>query len=66
MARLTGQNLRRLVLVSFNNGDLGGNPIGGLVADVHGNLFGITLRGGANGHGTVFEVTGSGFAALPR
>ena len=48
-------------LVSFNNSDLGGNPVGGLVADAQGNLFGTTLRGGATGHGTVFEVTGSGF-----
>jgi uncharacterized repeat protein (TIGR03803 family) len=33
----------------------------GLIADANGNLFGTTSDGGANGLGTVFEVTGSGF-----
>jgi len=48
------------VLVSFNRTN-GANPQAGLIADANGNLFGTTLSGGANGQGTVFEITGSGF-----
>jgi uncharacterized repeat protein (TIGR03803 family) len=35
----------------------GAAPQGSLVADAAGNLYGTTLRGGAYGYGTVFEVT---------
>jgi uncharacterized repeat protein (TIGR03803 family) len=35
----------------------GANPQGSLVADAAGNLYGTTLRGGAYGYGTVFEIT---------
>jgi uncharacterized repeat protein (TIGR03803 family) len=35
----------------------GATPQGSLVADAAGNLYGTTLRGGAYGYGTVFEVT---------
>lgn len=31
-------------------------PYGGLIADSHGNLYGTTYYGGANGAGTVFRV----------
>jgi hypothetical protein len=45
------------------NGPNGGYPISGLIADAHGDLFGTTSQGGANGdYGTVFEITGSGFS----
>jgi autotransporter passenger strand-loop-strand repeat protein/uncharacterized repeat protein (TIGR03803 family) len=49
-------------LVSFNvaNGD-GAYPTGTLFADAAGDLFGTTEQGGANGEGTVFEVTGTGY-----
>ena len=47
-------------LASFN-GTNGADPIGGLVEDSSGNLFGTTHDGGASGDGTVFEVAqGSG------
>ena len=47
-------------LATFN-GTNGSNPIGGLVLDGAGNLFGTTNGGGASGSGTVFEVAaGSG------
>ena len=54
-------------LVSFN-GSNGANPYAGLTADANGDLFGTTDGGGANGDGTVFEITGAGFvvAALRR
>ena len=38
----------------------GSNPLAGLVLDTNGNLYGTTLKGGANGKGTVFEVSASG------
>ncbi len=47
------------VLHSFsgmNQGD-GSAPSADLILDANGNLFGTTLTGGANGQGTVFEVT---------
>ena len=47
-------------LASFN-GDNGANPIGTLVEDSSGNLFGTTQSGGSSDDGTVFEVAaGSG------
>jgi uncharacterized repeat protein (TIGR03803 family) len=48
-------------LVSFNGTD-GAEPTGSLIADAHGDLFGTTTYGGADGNGTVFEITGSGFS----
>jgi uncharacterized repeat protein (TIGR03803 family) len=49
------------VLHNFSGGpDDGANPYGSLVSDGQGNLYGITQAGGANGQGTVFEVTASG------
>jgi uncharacterized repeat protein (TIGR03803 family) len=48
-------------LVSFN-GTNGASPNGSLIADAHGDLFGTTYVGGANGDGTVFEISDSGFS----
>jgi uncharacterized repeat protein (TIGR03803 family) len=42
-------------LVSFNGVD-GDQPLGSLIADAAGDLFGTTSLGGANGAGTVFEI----------
>jgi uncharacterized repeat protein (TIGR03803 family) len=41
----------------------GAAPLAGLIADAKGDLFGTTGFGGANGNGTVFEVTA--FAGTP-
>jgi len=50
-----------LVTLAFFNGANGSIPVGGLVEDSSGNLFGTTYSGGASGNGTVFEVAaGSG------
>lgn len=46
------------VLATFNN-STGMIPEGALTRDAAGNLYGITSIGGANGHGTIFEL-GSG------
>ena len=56
----TGYASTPTTLVNF--GTNGAEPYGSLIADAHGDLFGTTLRGGANGDGTVFEITGSGFS----
>jgi hypothetical protein len=39
----------------------------GLITDTNGNLFGTTVRGGANGsgYGTVFEIKNTGTFAAP-
>jgi uncharacterized repeat protein (TIGR03803 family) len=49
-----------IVLHSFGSGNDGGYPIGGLVRDAPGNLYGTTYGGGVYGNGTIFEVTPSG------
>ncbi len=38
----------------------GQNPYAGLVQGTDGNFYGTTLNGGANGSGTVFEITPTG------
>jgi uncharacterized repeat protein (TIGR03803 family) len=38
----------------------GSNPIGTLVRDIDGNLYGVTSDLGKHGHGTVFKVTPKG------
>jgi uncharacterized repeat protein (TIGR03803 family) len=46
------------VIYTFQGGDDGASPAyGGLVVDKSGNLYGTTEMGGANGSGTVFELT---------
>lgn len=49
------------VLYAFTGGADGGLPYAPLIADRAGNLFGTTLQGGANGAGTVFKLTNTGF-----
>ena len=53
-------------LVSFNI-DNGAQPLGSLIADANGDLFGTTALGGANEVGTVFEIakTAAGYASTP-
>jgi len=48
------------VLHTFTGGDDGGNPgFGSLISDSHGNLYGVTLVGGANNDGVVYELSPS-------
>jgi uncharacterized repeat protein (TIGR03803 family) len=44
------------VLHDFNSAD-GANPLGGLIFDAEGNLYGTTSAGGAYNDGIVFELT---------
>ena len=48
------------VLHSFTNGGDGGSPIGGLIFDQSGNLYGTGSDGGTGGDGAVFELSPSG------
>jgi len=50
------------ILHSFANGDDGATPYAGLISDASGNLYGAATDGGANGGGTVFELSPSGGA----
>lgn len=43
-------------IYSFTGGNDGATPIGGVIMDARGNLFGATQTGGRYGHGTVFEL----------
>jgi uncharacterized repeat protein (TIGR03803 family) len=43
-------------LLSFN-GTNGASPVGGVILDSQGDLFGTTSAGGASSRGTVFELT---------
>ncbi len=48
------------MLYSFKGGSDGSNPVGVLILDKSGNLYGTTTGGGAFGSGTVFEVNAKG------
>ncbi len=45
------------VLYSFAGGADGAGPVGALVRDARGNLYGTTYQGGPTGYGTVFKIT---------
>ncbi len=44
------------VLHSFNGSD-GAVPVGGVILDADGNIYGTTANGGSDGKGVVFEIT---------
>ncbi|MGO8672891.1 MAG: choice-of-anchor tandem repeat GloVer-containing protein [Capsulimonadaceae bacterium] len=48
------------LVYSFSGGSDGGGPYTSLVLDSDGNLYGTTGKGGANGYGTVFQLTPTG------
>jgi uncharacterized repeat protein (TIGR03803 family) len=48
------------VLYNFSGGNDGSLPIGGLAFDASGNLYGAATYGGAEGGGTIFELSPSG------
>ncbi len=53
-----------IILHSFGNHADGGSPMGNLILDAAGNVYGTTLGGGAQSCGTVFELihkTGGGW-----
>ena len=48
------------VLYNFTGGSDGSSPLGGLIFDTAGNLYGSTSTGGSQGGGAVFELSPSG------
>jgi uncharacterized repeat protein (TIGR03803 family) len=48
------------ILYSFQGGSDGQAPVGGVIFDQAGNLYGTTFLGGDNGGGTVYELSPSG------
>jgi uncharacterized repeat protein (TIGR03803 family) len=58
MTPRAGGGWTETLLHSFShNGTDGWFPLGGLTLDAAGNLYGTTIYGGANGSGTVFELS---------
>jgi uncharacterized repeat protein (TIGR03803 family) len=51
---------KETVLYRFAGGTDGGNPVGGLVRDSQGNLYGTTSLGGAYNQGTTYKLDASG------
>jgi uncharacterized repeat protein (TIGR03803 family) len=54
-----GSAWRENTLYIFQGGADGSNPIGGLILDGQGNLYGTTIYGGEFGCGTVFKLSPS-------
>jgi uncharacterized repeat protein (TIGR03803 family) len=54
----TGWN--ETVLYSFQGLSDGANPVGGVIVDPSGNLYGTTFDGGDNGGGVVYELSPNG------
>ena len=58
---ITADTHALITLANFDGGGGGFKPVGDLVRDKNGDLFGVTQFGGASGKGTIFEVVaGSG------
>lgn len=55
-----GSNFTESILYSFQGLDDGQNPVGGVILDTAGNLYGTTFDGGVNGGGTVYQLSPSG------
>lgn len=55
----SGTGWTETVIYSFQGGADGRYPVGGIVFDPAGNLYGTTAGGGAYGNGTVFQLTHS-------
>jgi len=55
----SGGSWTQTILYDFPNSNDGHWPVGGLVSDAAGNLYGATEVGGSAGGGTVYELTNS-------
>lgn len=55
-----GSGWEETVLYSFQNSGDGEYPLGGLIFDKSGNLYGVSIEGGSGGGGTVFELSPAG------
>lgn len=61
----TGAAWTESILFNFNCGSTGASPLGGVIFDNAGNLYGTTDQGGANANGTVFRLTPPSTAGNP-
>jgi len=59
-AKRSGTKWTQAVLYNFTGGDDAVNPVAGVSLDAAGNIYGTTSFGGANGGGTIYELTRSG------
>lgn len=59
MLTRSGSQWTESVLYNFQGLDDGENPIGGVILDSAGNLYGTTFDGGVNGGGTIYEMSPS-------
>jgi len=55
-----GPSGKETILYRFTGGADGGGPIGGVIRDSNGNLYGTTSEEGAYGNGTVFKLDTTG------
>jgi len=60
LSYVAGVGWNKTLIYAFSNASEGGLPIGGLLLDKAGNLYGTTAFGGTGGGGTVFELSPSG------
>ncbi len=56
----SGSGWTEKILYNFQGGNDGSDPVGGLIFDASGNLYGDTASGGSAGGGTVFELSPNG------
>jgi uncharacterized repeat protein (TIGR03803 family) len=56
----TSHGWKETVLYTFHGGSTGRCPVGGLIRDSAGHLYGTALRGGVDNRGLVFEIMGAG------
>jgi uncharacterized repeat protein (TIGR03803 family) len=52
-----GSGWTKLILLSFDGGNQGGGPTGGVVMDAEGNLYGSTIADGPQGGGTAYRLS---------
>src|SRR5260221_306762 len=55
---------KETVLYSFTGGTDGEYPVGGVILDKAGNLYGATENGGTSGFGTVFKLNTTGYKTV--
>src|ERR1700733_1542277 len=55
----SGSTWKETILYNFQDLNDGQNPVGGVILDQAGNLYGTTFDGGVNGGGTVYELSPS-------
>ena len=56
----SGQQWTESIIHAFNQPGDGNEPLGGVIFDQSGNLYGMTLVGGIHNAGTVYELSPSG------